>query len=203
METRYRTAYVLNVVAKDRPGIVAAVSKAVADRAGNIDACSQTVLAEYFTLIMIVSFPAEIDPEALRDAVASSRLSRQAGPLQVVIRPYAGADLAPPVPDGERFVLTAFGADREGVTLRFSTFLADKGVNISDLYGLREGDQFVLIGQLQVPRRWDIEMLQSELDHMAAQIGHTVKLQHEGIFVATNQLRPPHAAGKAKGLSDA
>jgi glycine cleavage system transcriptional repressor len=203
MKTRYPAAYVLNVVAEDRPGIVAAVSKAVVDCAGNIDACSQTVLAEYFTLIMIVSFPGDVDPDALRQAVIGSRACAESQALQVGIRPYHGSALAPPVPEAEHFVLTAFGADREGITLKFSAFLADKGINISDLYGLREGDQFILVGQVQVPRRWDVKLLQAELEHMASEIGHTVRLQHENIFVATNQLRPPHAARRTKGPRDA
>lgn len=60
MRPRLENAYVLNVMADDRPGIVSAVSRAVADAGGNIDACSQTVLSGYFTLIMIVSFPVPV-----------------------------------------------------------------------------------------------------------------------------------------------
>ena len=39
--------YVLDVMAEDRPGIVASVSQAVESLGGNIDACSQTVLSGY------------------------------------------------------------------------------------------------------------------------------------------------------------
>ncbi len=203
MKTRHPIAYVLNVVAEDRPGIVATVSGAVVDQAGNIDVCSQTVLAEYFTLIMIVSFPEEIDADRLRDRIANADANQRGPGLQVHLRPYLGDSLPAPVPDGERFVLTAFGADCEGVALRFSTFLAEKGINISDLYAHSEAGQFVLIGQVQVPPRWDIQMLQAELEHMAEQIGYTVKLQHENVFVATNQLRPPHATRPSKGTDHA
>ncbi len=62
-------------------------------------------------------------------------------------------------------------------------------INIVDLYGDRKGEEFVLIGQVQVPKRWDIRMLQADLEQMGEELGFTVKLQHENIFVATNQLR--------------
>ena len=66
---RFEHGYVLNVMSDDHPGIVAAVSKAVESLGGNIDACSQTVLGGYFTLIMICSVPEAIDSEALAQRV--------------------------------------------------------------------------------------------------------------------------------------
>jgi predicted amino acid-binding ACT domain protein len=47
----------------------------------------------------------------------------------------------------------------------------------------------VLIGQLEIPAHWDIRMLQADLEQMGEELGFTVKLQHENVFVATNQLR--------------
>ena len=199
METKHPHAFVLNVVADDRPGIVAAVSGPVARRDGNIDACSQTVVAGYFTLIMVVSFPQPVDIDDLREAIATAHVATASVPLSVHIGPYT-PPVEPVVADGEHFVLTAFGADTEGITYKFARFLADKGINIADLYGLREGDRFVLIGQLCIPAGWDIEMLQAELEHMAGAIGQTVRLQHEHLFVATNQLRFPLARRPARRM---
>jgi hypothetical protein len=34
-------------------------------------------------------------------------------------------------------------------------------------------------------------MLQADLEQLAGEIGHTVRLQHENVFFATNQLRLP------------
>jgi glycine cleavage system transcriptional repressor len=193
MKTRFSNAFVLNVMADDRPGIVAAVSKAVTQEGGNIDACSQTVLEGYFALVIIVSFPNPIDGEQLRTAVAGPPSARSG--FQVQVRPFEPPATQPnsskPATAGPaaNFVITAFGPDREGIIWRFSSFLADKGINIIDLYGNRQGDQFVLIGQVQVPGGWDIQMLQADLEHLAKQSGYTVRLQHENVFVATNQLR--------------
>ena len=45
---------VISVLGKDRSGIVAAVSVALAECGANIDDISQTILQEYFTMIMLV-----------------------------------------------------------------------------------------------------------------------------------------------------
>jgi predicted amino acid-binding ACT domain protein len=89
----------------------------------------------------------------------------------------------------DRFVITAFGKDQPGIVRRFSQYLAGKDINIVDLYGDRSGEEFVLIGQVEIPAHWDIRMLQADLEEMGKELGFTVKLQHENIFVATNQLR--------------
>jgi glycine cleavage system transcriptional repressor len=189
--TRFEHGYVLNVMSNDHPGIVAAVTEAVETLGGNIDACSQTVLGGYFTLIMIVSLPEPLDSERLAQRVREA--GTDGSDYQVLVRPV--------VPDGsltsgeaaDRFVISAFGKDQPGIVRRFSQYLASKDINIVDLYGHRTNEEFVLIGQLEVPAHWDIRMLQADLEQMGQDLGFTVKLQHENVFVATNQLRLPRS----------
>jgi glycine cleavage system transcriptional repressor len=192
MITRFEHAYVLDVMSDDHPGIVAAVTTAVESLGGNIDACSQTVLGGYFTLIMIVSFPEAIEPEQLAETVRGSETGGSC--FQVLVRRAVAPDSRKPAEPSGRFVITAFGRDRPGIVRQFSRYLAGKDINIVDLYGDRTGEGFVLIGQLEIPNRWDIRLLQADLEQMGQELGFTVKLQHENVFVATNQLRlaAPH-----------
>lgn len=185
--TRFENIYVLNVMSDDHPGIVAAVSNAVESLGGNIDSCSQTVLGGYFTLIMIVSVPEAIEPDDLARRVHEfeTGVSR----FQVMVRPALPPGDFAPKPPFDRFVITAFGDDQPGIVRQFSQYLASKDINIVDLYGDRKGDDFVLVGQVEVPTNWDISMLQADLEQMGEDLGFTVKLQHENVFVATNQLR--------------
>ena len=185
--SRFEHVYVLNVMSNDHPGIVAAVTGAVETLGGNIDACSQTVLGGYFTLIMIVSVPEPVDPPELAERVRSAGSSGSV--FQVLVRPALVAGHAPSSEPAGRFVISAFGGDQPGIVRQFSQYLAGKDINIVDLYGDRRGTEFVLIGQVEVPTRWDIRMLQADLEQMGQDLGFTVKLQHENIFVATNQLR--------------
>lgn len=185
--TRFQNVYVLDVMSDDHPGIVAAVSNAVESLGGNIDSCSQTVLGGYFTLIMIVSLPEPIEPTRLAEQVRASGPAES--DFQVLVRPALPLESAVARGELDRFVITAFGKDQPGIVRRFSQYLASKDINITDLFGDRSGDDFVLIGQLEVPTRWEIRMLQADLEQMGQELGFTVKLQHENIFVATNQLR--------------
>ncbi len=187
MKARFDNVYVLDVMSDDHPGIVAAVTTAVESLGGNIDACSQTVLGGYFTLIMIVSTPEPVDPAVLAEQVRQAGASNS--PFQVMARHANATPRATPTDPCDRFVITAFGKDQPGIVRRFSQYLAGRDINIVDLYGDRSGDEFVLIGQLEVPTRWDIGMLQTDLEQMGEELGFTVKLQHENVFVATNQLR--------------
>jgi glycine cleavage system transcriptional repressor len=187
MKARFDNVYVLDVMSDDHPGIVAAVTTAVESLGGNIDACSQTVLGGYFTLIMIVSTPQPVEPEQLAEQVCQSSTSNS--PFQVVARQAIPPQNLAPAEKCDKFVITAFGRDQPGIVRRFSHYLAGKDINIVDLYGDRRGDEFVLIGQLEVPAHWDIRMLQTDLEQMGDELGFAVKLQHENVFVATNQLR--------------
>ena len=187
MTTRFEHAYVLTVLSSDRPGIVSAVSSTVARLGGNIDACSQTVLSGYFTLITVVSFPKPVQTDSL---AAEVRCPAEAGAdLQVLAVPFDAALPRTPPSAAQAFVITAFGKDKPGVVHRFSQYLAGKDINIVDLYGHCSGEEFVLISQVEIPDRWDIAMLQADLEEMGRDEGFTVRLQHENVFVATNQLR--------------
>lgn len=173
-------------MAEDRPGIVSAVSGAVAELGGNIDSVSQTVLRSYFTLIMLVEMPAGVRPEQLREAVQATGGDHA---FQVTVLPVTQS---PPraVPKGsETFVITVIGEDRPGTIHRFSCYLAEKGVNITDLFGDRQQNRFLLVSEVQVPPRWDLGMLQADLEHIGQELGFTVRMQHENVFVATNELR--------------
>jgi len=187
MKTRFPQAYVLNVMADDRPGIVAAVSGVIVALGGNIDACSQTVLGGYFTQILVVSFPQIVEVADLAARIRKS--APPGGALEVAARPY----MAPPASAGrgptERFVITALGRDKPGVIHRFSAYLAGKDINIVDLYWDCAGEDFVLIAQVEIPKRWEMGLLQADLDEIGREEGFNVRVQHENIFVATNQLR--------------
>ena len=189
MKPMNENLFVLSVMSDDHPGIVAAVGQAVCGAGGNIDAISQTVLEGYFTLTMIVSFP-----EALSGETLAATVQAAGSHFEVTVHPFVG-EVAGEKIESERFVVTAFGPDRPGIVLRFSQYLAGKDINIIDLYGDRKDDgseEFVLIGQVEIPCSWNISHLQADLEEIGKELGFAVRLQHENIFVATNQLRLRH-----------
>lgn len=187
-------ACVLNVMSDDHPGIVSAVTNAICELGGNITACSQTVVGGYFTLIIIATFPEAVAADALAESVRGPEEAHSG--FQVLVRPCEEFDVDASEQQLERFVITAFGKDKPGIIRRFTQYLADKDINITDLFGDRSSDDFVLIAQVQVPPHWSITMIQADLEEMGNEEGFTVRFQHENVFVATNQLRLAHSHGK-------
>jgi len=178
--------YVLSVMSDDHPGIVAGVSTVVERLGGNILSCSQTVLDGYFTFITIIDLPGTREPDELAKEV---RLSPELGTNYQVIARYYEPQQPAAASNNDVFVITAFGKDRPGIVREFSRYLAGHDINITDLYGGCKGDDFVLIGQLTIPPKVNIRNIQSDLEQSGKEYGFTVRVQHNNVFVATNQLR--------------
>ncbi|MCL2005733.1 MAG: hypothetical protein FWG73_06165 [Planctomycetaceae bacterium] len=178
--------YVLSVLSDDHPGIVASVSSVVDKLGGDILSCSQTVLDGYFTFIMIIDLPGSKAPDELAKEV------RQAPELgdnyQVIARRYEPQTQKDILPDNN-FIITAFGKGHSGIVREFSCYLAGHDINITDLFGGCRDGNFVLIGQLTIPATVNIRSIQSDLEVIGEEYGFTVRVQHNNIFVATNQLR--------------
>ncbi len=177
--------YVISVMSLDRVGIVAGLTEAVLELGGNIDAISQTVLQGYFTIIVAAHFEEPVERGALADAV---RAKGTAGELEVSVQERRVATPAPVVPGAQRFILTVSGPDRRGVIHRISSYLASRNINVEDLYAYREGPRFVLLAQVQVPPDQELERLQMDVASLWAPGDMEVTMQHENIFLATNNI---------------
>ncbi len=182
-----RYGYVIDVMAVDRPGIVAGVSSAIVKLQGNIESCSQTVLDGYFTLIMTFSTPEEHDVETLKATILTERGLEG---CQAILFPTSEADRAKISSAANTFVITAFGKDCEGIVSQFTRYLGGKEINIIDLYAYITGEgEFVLITQVEVDPKLDLKNIQLDLEALGEQVGFTVRIQHNNVFVATNQIR--------------
>ena len=183
--------YVLSVLSDDHPGIVAGVSSVVDQLGGDILSCSQTVLDGYFTFITIIDLPGSKEPDELAREV---RLSPELGDhYQVIARRYEPKqqpNVSPNAPSDGSFIITAFGNGRSSVVREFSCYLAGHDINITDLFGGRKDGNFVLIGQLTIPATVNIRNIQNDLEEIGNEYGFTVRVQHNNIFTATNQLPP-------------
>jgi predicted amino acid-binding ACT domain protein len=181
--------FVIAVMARDRVGIIAGVTRAILELQGNVEALSQTVLRGYFTFILTVSFPEEVPTERIRAAVEQSG---SPGELEVSVK-VRDPDAARTAPvTGDQFVLTIMGKDRPGVISRISSYLSSRNINIVDLYAYTEGGNFVMISQVTVPDNLDIRQLQIDLDGLPLGSDLVARLQHEDIFVATSEIEFHH-----------
>lgn len=178
--------YIISVMSRDRPGIVAAVSGAAAKLGGNITHLSETVLRGYFTMIMSVQAPDELGMQALHDALG---VAGQEGEFEVGVLPFDPQAPSLPSETKERFVLTARCRDQRGIIHRISRTLADAGINIDDFYAYIHDGELIMILEVGVTPGTMVERVQSEMACLARDTGITIHLQHIDIFRATTELQ--------------
>lgn len=182
--------YMVTVTASDRVGIVHSVTGTLRDLRGNILELSQTVMRGYFTIILAVEFAEPRDPKALIAAIAE-----RGAPFDLTVAAMAAVvEPQPPVPNGERFILTVLGQDHAGNIHGMAGCLTRLGVNIVDLHARADGDRFELVMEAFLPPDLSPETVRAELEQFGRELGLEAYVQHENIFVATSEPTPVRVA---------
>lgn len=114
----------VTAIGKDRPGIVAAVTKVLHERGGNLEDSAMTILGGHFAIVLLVA--TDDAPDELRDALASA--TGELGLTISVSRAEAVRSEAEPT-----HLLSVYGADRPGIVAGVTGALADAGANVIDL----------------------------------------------------------------------
>jgi glycine cleavage system regulatory protein len=117
------TKLVLTLLGDDRPGLVSAVSRAVADHGGSWLESQLARLAGTFAGIALVDVPAE-QVDGLR-----STLAALSDLVEVGVKDAA----APSALTGRRLVLHLVGHDQPGIVRQVTEALASRGVSIEQL----------------------------------------------------------------------
>lgn len=187
---------VISLMSRDRVGIISAVAKSVFSLNGTIGAISQTVMDQYFTILLTADFAGSPSLDEVRRCLEAAGAP---GEFQVSVREREAAPARPQPRDGDGFVLTLTGTDRPDIISRVSSYLAGRGINIIDLFAHTRGGDFLLIGQVVIPRDQDIMQLQIDLKGLWKDYPLAVHLQHENIFAATNEIGFTHTKPDSAG----
>ncbi len=179
--------YIVTVTAADRVGIVHSVTGTIHEHGGNILELSQTVLRDYFTIILAVEFP---EPKNTRTLSAAIIANGAKFDLNVEVIDAAGAKPEPVMTEGDRFILTVLGADRPGNIHGISACLAKHGVNIVDLHARSDGDRFSMIMEAFLPPDLEPGTVRDEVDRFGRGLGLEAFVPHENMFLATTEPSP-------------
>lgn len=117
--------YMLTLIGKDRPGIVARVTRALFEAGCNLGETSMLRLGNNFTIMMMVKSEAGVDGlhAVLQPVVDALELILHIDPIQAQLHQR-------PVPDVRILV---HGADRAGIVAEVTGQAAAAGLNILDL----------------------------------------------------------------------
>ncbi len=177
---------VISVMSKDRPGIIADITGVIYQLQGDLADLNQSVLCDYFTMILMATFDDSVTPE---DVVAGFSHIKSETKLEVVVKEMKiPMEIAKAKRAKETYVLTAQGPNKSGLVYRISLFCCQHGINILDLATALSGDLYTMILQLDLSRVESVDTIRTSLTLYAEEAGLTVVLQHEDIFKATSEI---------------
>lgn len=155
--------YMLTLIGKDQPGIVAKITTALFEAGCNLGETSMIRLGNNFTVMMMVeSLPGDAAlREVLQPVVDSLRLVLHIDAIDGVLHQR-------PVPD---VCILVHGADRAGIVSQVTSRAARAGLNIIDLESDVAGSdaQPIYILQIQGIAAQGIEAIEAELAPLQAE----------------------------------
>ena len=169
--------WIVTALGKDRPGIVAGVTKILYQLGCNLEDSAMTRLAGEFAIMLIFSIPARLNADRLRRSFAP--LERRG--LAVHLKPLTASETRAPRAKGQAFQISVYGADRPGIVFRISEALAKLGANITDVHAHRSAgggpSLYMLLLEVEVPPRRSQQALQAQLTRIAQQLKVDVSLR--------------------------
>lgn len=161
--------FAVSVFGRDRPGIVAAVTRVLADAGCNLEDTSMTILRGHFAMMLVVTGPPGVAAAELEAGLGpvAGRLDLQASVRRVNDEVIAAAG------GGARYAAAVYGADRPGLVARVSEALAAHQVNIVDLQTRVVGEPdpvYAMHFELEVPAG-RADQVEADLRATAAALG--------------------------------
>ncbi len=162
--------YMMTLVGKDRPGVVAHVTAALYEGGANLGESSMTCLGGNLSIIMMVQFSG--NTHALHDLVGgvaeSLDLHLHIDPIEAHLRAHCNPNVR----------ISVAGSDRTGIVAKVAGVLAETGLDISKLESSMAGTEAepVYIMTIEGHAGQGIPTLESALDIIKAE-GIDARLQ--------------------------
>ena len=180
---------IISVLGKDRPGIIAAVTRILFEQDCNIENVSQTILQNEFSGIFIVGVPDSMPVATLHQQLAEG-LSHMH--LHVYEKAIVEDDEPTSPVESEPFVITTKGPDRKGLVAAITGIMARYRVNVTNLQAVFKGgddpNANIMIYEVDIPRDIDQKALRRELREKAASLSLDISIQHKLIFETINRV---------------
>ena len=156
----------ITAIGRDRPGIVAAVTKVLFEQGCNLADCAMTMLSGQFAMIMLLEAPGELSAEKL-----SEELQELEGTLGLSIDVHEVSGGAPP-PPARPYVISLYGADHPGIIYRVAAELAGRQINVTDLMSRIMGENvYTVILDIDLPAELVADKLSEDLKKIAEELG--------------------------------
>jgi len=185
-KNKNKNLYIISVLGKDRRGIVAVITKEIADVNANIIDIDQSVLRGLFTMFLIV----DLSNSKIWFGELQSKLMEKASELKVRINiePYEEYGIDFHKKKGKKLVLvTLLGKDRPGIVNKFSGLFFDLDSNIERIRMIARGEIIVLEFMVDIKKiKW--EVLREKLQKESEAIDMNIIFQPKDVFHRAKKL---------------
>jgi len=168
--------WIVTALGKDRPGIVAGVTKVLYQLGCNLEDSAMTRLEGEFAIMLIFSAPVRVSAERLQKAFAS--IERQLK-LVIHLKALSAQETRTTVQRAQSYLLSVYGADRPGIVYRVSEALAKAEINITNVEthrsrgsaSRRSPSLYLMMIEVEVPRRIPAAWLEQQLRKLKRTLG--------------------------------
>ena len=160
----------ITVLGHDRPGIIADVTAALAQRDANVEDSSMTLLRGHFAWTLIVGTEASVEQ------VASDLAFLSSDDLVVSVLPVTDEQDEAAGP-GSSFIVSVHGADRVGIVAAITGAIASYGGNVTDLQTRLGGGLYVVVAEVDFAEPMDADVLAGRLRAVGQTVGVDVAVQ--------------------------
>ena len=181
--------FIISMLGKDRPGIIAAATRVLFEKDFNIEDVSQTILQDEFSGIFIVTGPDGVDRDLLKEALMAATAQFD---MHFHVKELAAQRYQWTACDCELYVITTRGPDRKGLVALITAILAANNVNVTQLLAAFRGgedpESNVMIYEVEIPLDTDQQALREQLRAKADELQLEINFQHKQIFEAINRI---------------
>lgn len=182
--------FILAVVGKDHPGIIAGIADTLYRYECNIQELSQTVLSDEFAMILLLQPTKKIDIRELEESLEECCETLE---VTYTLRSTELASGFSPSLSADRVIITVIGADRIGIVASVTKVLADRSINIVELstapsYKVHDVPQYTMIARVEVSDDVDMLALKNALEDCARSLSVEINVQSQEIFNAMHKI---------------
>lgn len=180
--------FVLSVIGKDKPGILAKISTILFTYGCNIEDVSQTILQTEFASIFIVMNP---DEHSLDEIGRALNLALSDLELSAHLRPMAVPATAETTAS-QPFVITTRGVDKPGTISAVTTAISSLACNVTNFRAIitqDEGvDEMIMIFEVDLPVNVEHRRLRQAMQDVCGRFGLDSSVQHRDIFETIHRI---------------
>ncbi|MGM0418097.1 MAG: glycine cleavage system protein R [Thermodesulfobacteriota bacterium] len=172
---------IITSLTDDRPGVIALISSSLSKCGCNILQVSQTILWSEFAGIFIVSVPENIEEPELKIKLDKDLRGEN---INIHVKPLSEKKMSKKPSD--RFIVTTFGPDRQGLVAAVTSSIARHNSNVVNLRAVFEGGdnpkENAMIYEIDIPESENIKALSEDLNFLAEKYSLEINIQHKKIF---------------------